>query len=378
MPGTPEGHTGTLHDGARHEASPVKIAFLDDDPVVRIVRLVLQDAHDDPWIRRFFLPEEVDLSPLAHAARGLRASDGVQVTLAAQADDVRDATIAIFRRGAITRAWLDANPGLALVQRLGERPEGIDVEAVHAHGAWISCLPRRTLAYTAEHAILLMLALAKRLLDADRAVRAGLHDATRVQPIDDVAYNWPGMGGVGGLCGRTLGLVGLGEVGVLVAKLARAFGMDVLYHKRRRATVEEEAAWGCTYVPLAELLQRADFVSLHAANLPENERMVNAATFAAMRPDAFFVNTSRGRLVDEDALYEALRHGTIAGAGLDVHRVEPRPADDRFARLPNVILTPHVAGGARSGLVQEFAHVLGNCRRAARGEPPLHGVLTRS
>jgi phosphoglycerate dehydrogenase-like enzyme len=93
-----------------------------------------------------------------------------------------------------------------------------------------------------------------------------------------------------------------------------------------------------------------------------------------MRPSAFFINTSRGRLVDEDALYEALKAGTIAGAGLDVHAVEPRPAGERFAALQNVVLTPHVAGGAKGGLLDEFEVVIRNCHAALRGEPALHEV----
>ena len=110
------------------------------------------------------------------------------------------------------------------------------------------------------------------------------------------------------------------------------------------------------------------------SNIPENAGFANRSFFAAMRASAFFINTSRGRLVDEDALYEALKAGTIAGAGLDAHAVEPRPAGDRFAALQSVVLTPHIAGGAKSALLDEFEVAVRNCHAVLRGEPVLHEV----
>jgi phosphoglycerate dehydrogenase-like enzyme len=338
--------------------------------VIRIARLVLAGGERDPWIRDFFAPEEVDLSRLVAAARGARASDGVDIALGERADS----TVLVFRRGAVTREVLARHPRLRLVQRLGERADDIDLAAAAERGVRVSCLPRRTLHVTAEHALLLMLALAKRLLIADRSVRHGGYDTARVRAQDGVAYNWPALTELSGLFGKTLGIVGLGEVGTLVARLARAFGMRVLYHQRRRASPTQEAALGCEQAPLGELLGHSDFVSLHAANLPENEGLANRAFFAAMKRSAFFVNTSRGRLVDEDALYSALTQGGIAGAGLDVHRVEPRPPHERFAALPNVLLTPHIGGGARSGVLDELAVLLSNCAGALCGEPPQYEV----
>jgi lactate dehydrogenase-like 2-hydroxyacid dehydrogenase len=283
---------------------------------------------------------------------------------------VEGADAIIFRRGVVNAALFRANPRLVLVQRLGERTEGIDLTAAAARGIAVSCVPRRTLYYTAEHAILMMLALAKRLLPADRAVREGRYDATRLNPIDNVAYNWIGMSEAAGLYGKTLGIVGLGEVGTIVARLARGFGMRVLYHKRSRAPAAEEAALGVEYVEMPTLLHESDVVSLHAGSTPENENLAGRAFFAAMKRDAFFVNTTRGRLVDEDALFEALTNGTIAGAGLDVHRIEPRKGGDRFTSLTNVVMTPHFAGGARSGVLAELAVILRNCHAALRGQAP--------
>lgn len=350
---------------------PPRILFLDDDPVMRVLRLVLGNAERDPWIRDYFFPEELDFSPLVRAAKGLRRSDGAVIALN---EGFEDATVIVFRRGEVTKEVLARHPRLRLVQRLGERSQDIDLEAAAARGVRVSCLPRRTLHYTAEHAILLMLALGKRLLASDRAVREGVAATAGRGGIDGVAYNWAGVADAGGLHGKTLGIVGMGEVGFLTARLARAFGMSILYTKRSRATPEQEAATGAQYAELGELLGRSDFVSLNISNVPENAGYASRSFFAAMRRSAFFINTSRGRLVDEDALYDALKTGVIAGAGLDVHAVEPRPARDRFASLQNVILTPHVAGGAKSALLGEFEVVVRNCHAVMRGEAPLHEV----
>ncbi len=348
--------------------TPPRILFLDDDHVVRVLRLLLSNAEDDPSVRAFFAPEEVDLAPLLTAAAGLRQGDGAVI---GQGAHFQDADAIIFRRGTIDAALIAKHARLRLIQRFGERPEGIDLAAAAARGVKVSCLPRPSINYTAEHAILLMLALGKRLLQGDRAVREGGGSGPPATGPDG-AYNWAGLAGATGLHGKILGIVGMGEVGTLVAKLARAFGMTVLYHNRTRVAPAIEQAIGAVFTPFPELLACADHVSLNAANLPENAGMANAAFFSAMRRSAFFINTSRGRLVDEDALYRALKGGMIAGAALDVHATEPRPAGDRFAALPNVILTPHVGGGARSGLLAEFAVIVHNCHAALRGGPVLH------
>ncbi len=352
---------------------PVRILFLDDDPVVQVFRRILCDA-EDPWIADYFAPEVVDLSNLLAAAKGLRRRDGAVIADASEGE-FRDATAIVFRRGELTRDLLARHPSLKLVQRLGEGAEDIDLAAAAERGIRVSCLPRRTLIYTAEHGILLMLALSKRLFASDRAVREGAGTALRPGSPGSVVYNWTAMQ-VTGLHGKTLGIVGMGQVGFLLAKLAHAFGMTIVYTKRRRARPEQEAAVGARWVALDELLSGADFVSLMLPNTPENARYAGLAFFSAMRREAFFINMSRGALVDEDALYSALASSRIAGAALDVHAMEPRSIGDRFAALNNVVLTPHLAGGAKSGLLDEFAMIARNCHAAFRGEAPQHEVRT--
>jgi phosphoglycerate dehydrogenase-like enzyme len=287
-----------------------------------------------------------------------------------------EAEILIFRRGAIDAALMDANPHLKLIQRLGARADAIDLLAAENRGILVSCVPRATLQLTAEHAILLMLALGKRLREADDGVRKDRWDRDRVRPDHDVAYNWAGIPNITGLFDKTLGIIGLGEVGSIAAGMARAFGMRVLYCNRNRLPAAQEQKLGVECAELPRLLAESDFVSLHATSVPSNRGLIDGKVFAAMKPTAFFVNTARGPIVDEDALHDALTRGIIAGAGLDVHAVEPRPQPDKLAGLPNVILTPHIAGGSRKGVLSEIGVVLDNCRAALAGKPIRYQVTS--
>jgi phosphoglycerate dehydrogenase-like enzyme len=353
---------------------PTQIAILDDDHVIRLTRYAISGPGEitSAWAREFFMPEEVDPARVYALGDGLHESDGVSLIPMAAKADLRkgsDASLLIFRRGTIDAALMDANPNLKLIQRIGARADAIDLVAAAERNIPVSCVPRRVLQYTAEHAILMMLALGKRLIEADDAVRKARWDRDRVRPDHNVAYNWAGIADIGGLFGKTLGIIGLGEVGSLAAGMARGFGMRVLYCNRNRLPAEQEAGLGVEFAPIGTLLAQSDFVSLHATNIPDNRGLIGADTFAAMKRSAYFINTARGPIVDEDALYEALTRGTIAGAGLDVHMVEPRPVPDKFAALRNVILTPHIAGGSRQGLILEIGAILDNCRAVLAGRP---------
>ncbi len=355
----------------------VTVLVADEDPVTRLVRAAAQPGSiPAAWLRDYFAPEPGDPeSALARvrAAAGLESPMSVVAGTAGTEAEllglVEEADAIVYRRAAITGAVIGRAPRLRLIQRLGGRAQGVDLAAATRAGVAVSCLPRRTLIFTAEHTILLMLALTKRLVAGHRAVIEGAYDQARVRPIDAVAYNWPGLTGLGGLWGAPLGIVGLGEVGTLVAERARALGMRVSYHQRHRLGPDAESALGVRYATWEELFAEADFVSLHARDLPENAGLIGAREFALMKPGAFFVNTSRGRLCDEVALARALREGRLAGAGLDVHQEEPRRVGDPLAALPNVVLTPHVAGGSRYGLLGEVEEILRNVRAALRGEP---------
>lgn len=357
---------------------PPTITFLDHDHILRLVELGLGGPGvDEAWGRALFAPDPLDIEALRASAHGLRASDGskVRVAVPPTPENVAGSTILITRRGAVTADMIVACPDLKLIQRLGERRDGIDLDAADARGITVSFLPRPSIMFTAEHALLLMLALAKKLIPADRLVRNGGWDASTTKPADNVAYNWAAVPDVGGLYGKTLGIIGLGEVGTLLARRAAAFGMRVVYTTRRRLAQAREAEIGAAYAGLDDLLASADFVVVAAANLPENDKLIGAAALARMKPSAHLINISRGCLVDEDALYEALTSRRIAGAGLDVHRIEPRTPGDRFAGLDNVILTPHLAGGSRRHVLEEVRQIYENCRMALLGKTvPFGGI----
>ncbi|HWE61140.1 MAG TPA: phosphoglycerate dehydrogenase [Chloroflexota bacterium] len=217
-------------------------------------------------------------------------------------------------------------PQLRIVARLGVGYDAIDLEAATRHGVLITTAPGTLEWAVADHTFGLLLALAHHITQDDRAMRRG---------------EWRPFWGVD-VWRKTLGLVGLGRIGRMVAQRARGFEMRILAHEPQpdMAFVQE---YGIELVSLEELLHRADFVSLHTPLTPQTRQLINAERLALMQPSAYLINTARGGLVDEDALYAALTTGGIAGAGLDVRQVEP-PTDSRFATLDNVVLTPHDSG----------------------------------
>src|SRR5579885_259048 len=169
------------------------IAILDDDHILRLMRYAIAGPGEvtKAWAEGFFLPEAMDMARVAAAGDGLSAADGV--SLLPLGTDVRkggDLDVLIFRRGKIDAALMDAHPRLKLIQRIGERADQIDLAAARARNIAVSCVPRPSLQLTAEHAILMMLALGKRLVAADAAARSGTYDASRVHPDHGVAYNW--------------------------------------------------------------------------------------------------------------------------------------------------------------------------------------------
>jgi len=242
---------------------------------------------------------------------------------------------------------LAANPALRGISAIAGHPEEwIDLDAATRLGIPVTGLTRGpVLNTTAELTMALILALAWRILEADRFTRAGLF--RQEQSVLFMTRS---------LEGKTLGLVGLGGVGNAVARRARPFQMDIVYTKRTRLEVEAEGDLGITWTPdLDDLLRRSDFVSLHADYNESTHMLIGPRQLATMKPTAFLINTSRGRLVDESALIEALRKRTIAGAGLDVYWNEPPvtytpDVDPRLYELDNVILIPHLGGATEETL----------------------------
>jgi phosphoglycerate dehydrogenase-like enzyme len=213
--------------------------------------------------------------------------------------------------------------------------------------------PNTAMSGVAELTVTLMLALSRQLLMVARKTKAQAWVAGRDTPIltdqQRYTYNWIGLDDFGTLYRKRVGIVGVGQIGRAVAARLRPFGVRLLYTQRHRLAPDEEAALGLQWRELDDLLRESDFVTLHH-RLQEgaggNDGQFGVREFALMKPTAYFINTARGRLVDEEALVEALHDRRIAGAGLDVFRYEPLPPGHPLLELAgdNVILTPHVAG----------------------------------
>ena len=170
---------------------------------------------------------------------------------------------------------------------------------------------------------------------------------------------------------KTLGIIGLGTIGKKVARLARAFGMKIVYTDVRRLTEDQEDAIGVKFRLLKELLSVSDFVSLNVPLNASTRHMIGAGELALMKPTAILVNTCRGPVIDEPALTKVLSEGKIFGAGLDVFDQEPPPANNPLLQLDNVVLTAHFAGPTSDNHVARFRNAFDNIQRMVRGEPPL-------
>jgi lactate dehydrogenase-like 2-hydroxyacid dehydrogenase len=166
----------------------------------------------------------------------------------------------------------------------------------------------------------------------------------------------------------TLGIVGFGRIGRAVAQRASGFGMTVIYHDVQRASQADESALNARYVEMDELLAQSDFISLHPNLTPETRHLLNREAFARMKRSAIVVNTSRGPVIDQPALYEALRDGVIAGAGLDVTDPEPIAADDPLLKLPNCLVVPHIASASRATRARMAEMAAANLLAGVRGE----------
>lgn len=210
----------------------------------------------------------------------------------------------------------------------------------------------------AEHAVMLILAIYRRLIVLDRLVRSG-------------GWRSPNLGQLFELEGKLVGLVGLGTIGRQVARRLTAFDARVQYFDAYRLPPDQEAALGVSYVPLDGLLQTSDVVSLHVPLSPTTRRLIGPAQLNLMKPSAILINTCRGQVVDESALFEALSSGRLAGAGLDTLEEEPARPDNLLFSLDNVVITPHTAGTTWDSWPKRFANGYANIDRVARGKPPL-------
>ena len=246
----------------------------------------------------------------------------------------------------IDRAVVTANPNLRLIAAQSITPSNIDVEAATERRIPVTVTAPITTEATADLNFGLMLAVARRILEGDRAVRGGKFPGGQSAHLMG-SYVW----------GKTIGLIGGGGlIGKAVARRAHGFSMRVLYWTPRRKSQSEEREAGLIYAPFEELLRESDFVSLHSPLTAETRHQIGARELRLMRKTAFLINTARGAIIDEAALIRALQSGQIAGAGLDVFEHEPK-VDRRLKKMANVVLTPHL-GSATPEVRDEMAKIV--------------------
>jgi len=259
---------------------------------------------------------------------------------------------------------LDAAKDMKVVTRIGVGYDAVDVAALSRRGIPLMVVGTANSPSVAEQALFMMLMLAKRALEMHALVRDGQW-ASRLGklPFD--------------LCGKTLLIVGFGRIGTRTARRCLAMEMNVLVYDPYKPAHEIGVA-GCEAVSdLDAALPRADFVSVHCPKTPETVGMFNAARLRRMKSSAYLVNTARGGIVDEAALYDALSSGKLAGAGLDVFQTEPPPVPSPLFELPNVIIAPHVAGVTREAVDRMSAQTARNILSALDGEPIRENVINQ-
>ena len=267
---------------------------------------------------------------------------------------------------------LAAAPRVRLVQRYGRRADGIDLGAAAAAGTVVATMPLRGCIAVAEHAITLVLALSKQLVRAHEATVTGAYRELGLEPAVTSqavhAFQWMKLP-VFEVHGRTLGIVGYGEIGTEASIRARAFGMNVLYTKRTRLSEETEARYDIEWAELDRLLAESDFVLLSMPHTPETDRLIGTRELDLMQESAFLVNIARGGLVDERALVDALKERRIAGAALDVFVEEPLPADHPLRHAPNTLLSPHIGWVSRESYRDHATQVAEDLRAFVAGAP---------
>ena len=311
---------------------------------VFVTRQVASEVVD--LLRREFAVVDVWQGPLPPTPQELREGAQGCVALITMLTDRVDAEL------------LEAVPGLKVVANVATGHDNFDLAAASGRGVRLANTPGVLEKTTADMAFALLLAVARRVVEASQEAKAGAWGPWH--PL-----HWLGWD----VHERTLGVVGLGRIGLEVARRARGFDMRVLYTALARHP-REEAQNGREYVPgLTSLLRESDFVTLHVPLTPETRGLIGGEELRAMKPTAILINTSRGEAVDQEALLDALRQGTIVGAGLDVTTPEPLPLGHALWDLPNVVITPHIGSATHDTRRRMALLAAENVIAACKGVP---------
>ncbi len=306
-----------------------------------------------------------EVGPGTDVERRVMGEIGAEFVLA---PDASEETLVEYARGsaAIISNWAPttrkvieaAMPDLRIIARSGIGVDNIDVEFATSQGIPVTNVPAYCLPDVAEQAMALLLALARKVAYNDRGIRDGRWERS----------SGPGMQS---LVGKVFGIVGMGKIGRELVPRAKGFGMEVVAHDPY-VTAEQGAEVGVRMLELDALLEVADVVDLHCPLFDSTRNIINSDSLSRMKSTAYLINTSRGELIDEEALYAALTSGQIAGAGLDVRRSEPPDPNDPLIQLDNVVQSPHASYYTAVADLQEMT--AWEARRALTGEQPLNIV----
>ena len=300
-------------------------------------------------------PEDWKSSVISAEANGSYTEEALQ--------EVADADFLVVGLEPVIEEIFARTKHLKLLQRLGVGYDNIDLEAASYYGIPVCNMPDFNAGTVAEHTIMLILALLRRVFESALLMKGGQW------PPSTIAGQ-----GIFDLQGKTLGSIGFGLIAQAVAKRVRPFEVNFLYYDQYRAPATLEAESGASFSSLDDVLQHSDIVTIHLPLTPETHHLISEAEFRKMKRNAILINTARGAILDEKALVDALNEGMIAGAGLDVFTDEPLDPKHPLRRCPNVLLTPHVAGQTREAMERMVAMMLENIQRVVRGEEPLYRV----
>lgn len=268
--------------------------------------------------------------------------------------------------------------GLRLLLKMGRVYDHIDLDAVRARRVPFGLVPRKGPSCVAELALTLILSLSKDLVMAHRSVAEGAYRWRGLRPTKTsqrvIAFKWMQSVRLHEVAGKVLGCVGFGEINCELSLRARPLGMRVLYTRRRPLPPALEERYSVAHRPLRELLDQSDYVCVAVPHTDDTNHLIGADELRRLGSRGYLVNVARGGVVDEEALIQALRDGTIAGAGLDVFTYEPLPADSPLCTLDNVILAPHIGGGTGTSRESELTDALAEVRRVLNGAPPRYPV----
>ena len=299
---------------------------------------------------------EKALLMMKEVAQVVVTRDDSEVALLAEARDA-DA-ILVGPMPGVTRSLIESAGRLRHIARVGVGVDSVDIEAATERGIIVTNAPEVTADSVAEFTVSLLLSLAKNIPRCDRAVKEGRWD----ERVELMGINIE-------LRGKTHGIVGLGKIGRRVAIMCKGFGMRVLYFKRNRDLEFEQSA-GVGYAPFQALLKECDSISLHLPLTKETANLFNSPQFKSMKKTALLINQARGKVVNEEALVQALKEGAIGGYASDVYESEPPDPKSELLSFKNVVVSPHLAGGTRESRQRVSMAVAGDVLKVLQGHEP--------